>query len=84
MKRNGINMVRDQLDKSGDAELVCPHCQAKGTVRSKTGKAKKGVSGGKAAAAVLTAGISVIGTGLSRKEPVTQRTYSNCKTTWQV
>lgn len=45
---------------------------------------KKGVSGGKAAGAVLTAGLSVLATGLSRKEKVTEMRCSNCLTAWVV
>ena len=40
--------------------MICPHCQQKGGVRAKEVKRKKGVSGGKAAAAILTAGVSVL------------------------
>jgi hypothetical protein len=66
------------------AELICPHCQAKGIVSSKSVKAKKGISGGKATGAVLTLGISTLATGLSPKQLVTVRTCSNCQTTWEV
>jgi hypothetical protein len=31
---------------------------------------------------VLTAGISILATGLSRKETVTQATCTNCKSQW--
>ncbi|MDO8307003.1 MAG: hypothetical protein Q7V58_01430 [Actinomycetota bacterium] len=49
---------------------------------TKSVKAKKGVSGGKATGAVLTGGISILATGLSRKEKVTEAHCSNCRTTW--
>jgi hypothetical protein len=45
-------------------------------------EAKKGISGGKATGAVLTAGISILATGLSRKETVTQVACTNCKSQW--
>jgi hypothetical protein len=45
-------------------------------------KQKKGISGGKATAAVLTAGISILGTGLSRKEKVSEAHCNNCNVTW--
>lgn len=64
------------------AAMVCPHCQAKGTVATKHVKQKKGVSGGKATAAVLTGGFSMLATGLSRKEKVTEAHCSNCGSTW--
>ena len=69
---------------SGQAALICPHCGSRGTVASKAVKKKRGISGGKATGAVLTAGVSLFATGLSRKEKVTERHCSNCGTTWDV
>lgn len=69
---------------AGRSQLVCPHCQVRGRVTSKQVKMKKGVSGGKLTGAVLTAGISMLGTGLSRKEKVTEMRCGNCKTVWHV
>ena len=43
---------------------------------------KVGISGGKATAALLTAGISTLATGLSRKEKLTQAHCENCDSTW--
>ena len=60
-------------------KLVCPHCQTTGQVRTKPIEQKKGVSGGKATAAVPTAGVSMLATGLSRKETNTQAHCMNCK-----
>jgi hypothetical protein len=65
-------------------ELVCPHCQVKGQVRTMQVKRKKGVSGGKAAGALLTGGLSLLATGLSRKEKVTQAHCDNCNMTWDI
>jgi hypothetical protein len=84
MAPKGIRLLKNALPHKGDAELVCPHCGSKGTVTSKQIKAKKGISGGKATGAVLTLGVSTLATGLSRKDNVTERHCSNCKTTWQV
>ena len=67
---------------TGDAAIVCPHCQVRGQVKTKQGKQKKGVSGGKATAAVLTMGFSVLATGLSRKEKVTEAKCGNCGQRW--
>ena len=64
-------------------ELLCPHCQRPGDVRTKNLKVKKGISGGKATAAVLTGGVSLVATGLSRKEKTTQARCGNCGSTWQ-
>lgn len=37
-------------------DVVCPHCSKRGCVATKREKAKKGISGGKATGAILTAG----------------------------
>ncbi len=66
----------------GTAAMVCPHCGATGTVVTKHVKQKKGVSGGKATAAVLTGGVSILATGLSRKESATRASCRNCGNTW--
>lgn len=70
--------------KWGDVnrKLVCPHCQRKGRVRTKRVKRKRGVSGGKATGALLTGGLSVLATGLSRKQQVTQAHCGSCGSTW--
>jgi hypothetical protein len=64
--------------------IVCPHCQTKGKVMTEQVKAKKGISGGKATAAVLTAGLSMLATGLSRKETVTRLACTSCGVSWFV
>lgn len=67
-----------------DALLVCPHCGTRGLVRSQSVKRKRGISGGKATGAVLTGGVSVLATGLSRKERATRMDCGRCGTTWYV
>lgn len=62
--------------------MICPHCQQAGQVRTKVITQKKGVSGGKATAAVLTGGLSLLAVGLSRKEDAIQAHCDNCKNTW--
>lgn len=62
--------------------MVCPHCQTKGQVRTKKITQKKGISGGKATGAVLTGGLSVLATGLSREEEGTQAHCDTCNSTW--
>jgi len=64
--------------------IECPHCHAEDTVRTKQMKHKSGSSGGKATAAALAAGLSVLATGLSRKEKRTQLTCGACKVPWLV
>lgn len=63
-------------------ELICPHCQVKGKIRTKFVEQKKGISGGKAVGAIMTAGLSMLATGLSRKEKVTEAHCDNCNSTW--
>ena len=63
-------------------QMVCPHCQTKGSVMTERTKMKQGISGGKATAAVLTLGVSMLGTGLSRKQKVTKAKCTNCGSEW--
>lgn len=62
--------------------FVCPHCQEKGKVLTKPIKKKAGISGAKATGAILTGGVSLLATGLSRKEAVTEAHCVNCNSTW--
>ena len=62
--------------------MTCPHCQTIRKIRTKNIKQKKGVSGGKATAAVFTGGLSLLAVGLSRKEGATQAHCDNCNNTW--
>ena len=64
-------------------EVVCPHCQVKGKVHTRRVDRKAGVSGGKATAAVLTGGLSLFATGLSRHSQVTQAYCENCRQRWE-
>jgi hypothetical protein len=64
--------------------VICPHCQEKGQVYSGSGQEKQGISGGKATAALLTGGISLLGTGLSRNGMVTKAFCKNCEMKWQI
>jgi hypothetical protein len=65
-------------------QVVCPHCQRRGAVRTKSTKQKQGISGGKATAAIMTAGLSLGATGLSRKRGVTQCHCGSCGMDWTV
>ena len=62
--------------------MVCPHCQAKGTVSTKTVTQKAGVSGTKATGAILTGGVSLLVTGLSQEQNRTRAHCKNCGATW--
>ncbi len=74
--------MRDLQHGPVNAQMICPHCQSRGTVRTKRIAQKKGISGGKATAAVLTGGVSILATGLSRKEAATEAHCDNCGSTW--
>jgi hypothetical protein len=63
-------------------EMVCPHCQVKGKIVTSPGIIKGGISGGKATAAILTGGVSLLATGLSRKDSVTNCHCFNCGSNW--
>jgi hypothetical protein len=62
--------------------MICPHCQKQGCVATYRIKRKTGISGAKATGAILTGEISIIATGLSRKEAATQAHRSNCGADW--
>lgn len=62
--------------------LICPHCSSKGTVFIKPITKKSGISGGKATGALLTGGLSLLITGLSKKEERKEAYCSNCEMTW--
>lgn len=64
------------------AAYICPHCRTTGFVRTTPVQRKRGISGAKATGAVLTAGFSILATGLSRKEGLTQAHCDNCNCTW--
>ena len=94
-KRSGMSTEQrtkyDEQQKKIDDELtwgalnsalVCPHCQTKGHVRTMSVKRKRGISGAKATGALLTGGLSILATGLSRKEGLTQAHCGNCSSTW--
>jgi predicted RNA-binding Zn-ribbon protein involved in translation (DUF1610 family) len=64
-------------------QFVCPHCGTQDCVYSRRVKVKSGISGGKATGALLTGGLSLLATGLSRKEQKTEAYCDNCKTQWK-
>lgn len=72
------------VSRAAGAQMICPHCNRKGTVSTKRKMAKQGISGGKATGAVLTGGLSLFATGLSRKVPVTEAHCSGCGVTWTI
>jgi hypothetical protein len=65
-----------------NAAMICPHCQTRGCVTAVSIRRKVGISGGKATAALLTGGVSLLATGLSRKEAATRARCNHCGATW--
>jgi hypothetical protein len=63
-------------------QMVCPHCQTKGTVHTSRATQKAGISGGKATVALLTGGTSLLATGLSRKVDLTACYCHTCDANW--
>ncbi|MDP1614890.1 MAG: hypothetical protein Q8L68_03755 [Methylococcales bacterium] len=63
-------------------DMICPHCKTKGQVLTEPVNLKKGVSGGKAVAGLLTGGLSLLAVGLSRTENSTKATCGKCKNVW--
>lgn len=79
-ERGARTVIRMAINKL----LTCPHCHIAGFVDQREVKTKQGISGGKATGAVLTGGISLFATGLSRKQKVTEMRCTKCKTVWHV
>ena len=65
-------------------KLICPHCQTVGQVSAGVISRKKGISGGKATGALFTGGLSMLATGLSRKESARHLSCGNCAMEWDV
>jgi hypothetical protein len=78
------DLSRDLSRGTINAEMVCPHCQVRGQVRTRSKAMKKGISGGKATAAIFTAGISLLATGLASKSRVVQANCGNCHMVWTI
>jgi len=79
-----VASTKQKVRQEGAKQIVCPHCGTRGFVTVKAAQVKRGVSGGKATGAVLTGGVSLLETGLSRKQSVTRAHCGNCKMSWIV
>jgi sensor histidine kinase regulating citrate/malate metabolism len=62
--------------------MVCPHCNEKGKVHTKSVKGKQRIHAGRATAVVLTGESSMLENGLTRKKGITQAYCGNCHNTW--
>jgi regulator of protease activity HflC (stomatin/prohibitin superfamily) len=76
-----IQLWRDTM-AANNAKLQCPHCHVTGQVTAHGRRDKKGISGGKATAAFLTFGVSLLFVGLSRREDHVHLYCRNCGMTW--
>lgn len=65
-----------------NAVMTCPHCQTKGKVRTKQLMKKGGISGTKVMAALCTIGVSLLFTGLAKKDQITQAHCGECGNIW--
>jgi hypothetical protein len=77
-KEDGLKAMHGDVN----FQMTCPHCNYKGKIHTRRFAQKKGISGGKATAALFTGGVSMLATGLSRKELATHAYCDNCKNTW--
>jgi hypothetical protein len=68
---------------AGEHKIVCPQCQERGFVTTDKVIERTGIHGGKASAAILTGGVSMLATGLSNELERTKATCSNCGSTWR-
>lgn len=73
-----------QRHAAQQAQVICPHCHNRGGVTWQEVKRKQGISGAKATGAVLTGGLSVVATGLSRKGYVRACFCRFCGMKWDV
>jgi len=81
-KEKKVEDSRTAIHGQKNEALLCPHCGEKGGVRTKPIDMKKGVSGAKATGALLTGGVSLLATGLSRKEKLTKTHCDLCQSDW--
>ncbi len=82
--KHGPKSIRPEAKGGSKDELiVCPHCQTRGRVTTRQVRRKKGISGGKATGALLTGGLSILATGLSRKEAVIELRCGACGVVWE-
>ena len=66
------------------ARIVCPHCQTAGYVTGRPGFSRSGIDGGKLVLGFFTAGISLLFTGLSNKNPINTMDCGNCAIRWTI
>lgn len=65
-----------------NSQMICPHCQQKGWIRTKTDITSSSSDGKKVAGALITGGLSLLVTGAPENKSRTQAHCLNCKQTW--
>lgn len=78
----GAIMTQKAQEAKPNESIVCKFCQTKGTVHTGARVRKQGISGGKATGALFTGGLSMLVTGLSRKQQVTHLWCDECGMAW--
>lgn len=81
-KRNADSVGKFLSHGALNQMLKCPHCDEKGGVRTKGANERKGISGGKAVGGLLTGGLSLVATGISRREKLTKAFCEKCRSSW--
>ena len=84
MQRAKSSPERLAREREAQARIRCPHCGEVGHVTKTLVQRKQGVSGGKATGALLTGGVSMVFTGLSRKQQMSHLRCGNCLMEWDV
>lgn len=78
------NLTLGEMHKGykSNSALKCQHCGTTGKVIHRKADHKSGISGGKATGAILTGGLSLLATGLSKKVKVNEFKCKGCGITW--
>lgn len=80
----GDNLITSVLLGKLHSKIICPHCQRAGGVHVKYVSRRSGISGTKAALALLSGGLSLIPIGLSRRENASQAYCMKCRARWDL
>jgi hypothetical protein len=82
-EKHEAELRKSKLKSDNDAQILCPQCQVKGKVITTRTKKRKGISGGRAIAMIVTGGLSLPAAGISRFDEVTEASCSNCGSKWE-
>lgn len=62
--------------------MTCPYCSYRGSTRTRKVTEKRGISSGKATAAILSGGSTLLVVGLSRMQQSTEAWCGSCRNVW--